>query len=94
MSGKMLDTGAYSRILKALHRACHHLGYQSRIAAESPISYHFVIRIGQHIRDRCKIQVKAIFLQITADCLAGRIGCAGISPGPNVGHRPHIVSFS
>ena len=75
---------------QTLHVGFRHLCYQNRIRTKGTVQHNGIVRIGQDIRIRCKVQIDSKFFQILSDdrtCLV----CPGDIPALSYfGHGIHL----
>ena len=86
MSGEMFVHADNSLIIQPFQFCRRHPGYQIRLRTEGPVLYHFICRIGQHIRIRRRIHIKAQVFQIGANGTSGLICLLRIAASAHVAH--------
>ena len=87
VTGEVLDTAYDTSILQALQIVGHHRRSHLRVVAESTGADNDVVRIGVHIGNRCKVDIKALVLQISADGVATLVGIVRVSRSTDGCHR-------
>jgi len=79
MTREVLDATNDACILQTLQIVSHHCGSYFWVIAEGTRTYNNVLRIGIHIGNRRKINIKTVVLQIGADGVATLVGIIRVS---------------
>ena len=87
MTGEVLDAASDTRIVQTLQIAGHHLGCHLRVVAEGTGTDDDILGIGVHIGYGCKVDIKAVMLQIGADGVAALVGILRVARSADGSHR-------
>ena len=86
MSGEVFVHADNPLVIQPFQLCRRHPGYQLRIRAERTVFHHLICRIGQHVRIRRRVHIKAQIFQIGSDDAAGLICLLRIAAGAYFTH--------